>query len=241
MSAFWQDVQTEMEDDFAKVSAEGDRICADVAEWLYQEYGEPTSPKAGAFHKALVDLEQKCVVAVAGGVPDDNRIIDVPMTTSNRSSSGILQTWRIRLWQLGYTEDSSIRGAASMADIMAIVQKCILKENETEKYPLEVLFGLNGTAAPGDALKPFQAGISVGSATASAAFVIAHCAIKYKWDKHPEWPAFAIKLLKCLRLTVSWEPAGSLSEQIQKSVHNKIQAAARSRPSVIQMHFAPQP
>jgi hypothetical protein len=240
MSVFWTDVQTELGDNFAKVNAEGDRICADIPEWLFAMYGESTSPEADAYLKALVDLEQKCVAAVAGGVPDDNRIIAVPMTTSDQGS-GVLQTWRIRLWQLGYTEDSSIRGAASTVDIMAVVQKCILTENETEKYPLEVLFGLNGSAAHGDALKPFETGISVGSSTASAAFVIAHCAIKYKWDKHPEWPAFAIKLLKCLRLTVSWEPAGSLSEQIQQSVHNKIQAAARSRPSVIQMHFAPQP
>ena len=229
-----------MEDNFAKVNAEGDRICADIPEWLFAMYGETISPEADAFFKALVDLEQKCVAAVVGGVPDDNVIIGVPMTTS-KDPSGVHKTFRIRLWQLGYTEDSSIRGAASTVDIMAVVQKCILKENETEKYPLEVLFELNGCAAAGNALKPFKAGISVGSSTASAAFVIAHCAIKYKWDTHPEWPAFANKLLKCLRLTASWEPAGSLSEQIQKSVHSKIQAAARSRPSVIQMHFAPQP
>jgi hypothetical protein len=121
------------------------------------------------------------------------------------------------------------------------VQKCIFQENETEKYPLEVFFALNGSAAASDALMPFEAGISVGSGTASAAFVIAHGAIKYQWHLRPSFATFAPNVLKRLRLTISWEPAGHLTAQIQKSVHSKIQAAARQRPTVIQMHYAPQP
>jgi hypothetical protein len=239
MAVFWKDVTKEMEESFAEVNPEGDRICADVPEWLWVEHGLTTSPAAHDFHKALVDLELKCIAAVPGGVPDDKLITGIPHATS--SAAGGCDTFRIRLWHLGFTEDCSIRGASSTSDIMAIVQKCILQENETEKYPLEVLFALNGSASAGDPLMPFEAGISVGSGTASAAFVIAHCAIKYKWHQHADFAAFAPKLLKCLRLTVSWEPADCLTAQIQKSVHSKIQAASRQRPTVIQMHYAPQP
>jgi hypothetical protein len=125
---------------------------------------------------------------------------------------------------------------------MDIVQRNMVSQdgNNTEKWPLEVLFNLHVCASPGVLVDDFSIGLSIGFGTSMAAFLFCLSAIELEWvTKKPE--AFALvapRLLKCLRMSATYEPAASLQDQIFKSLGGKIQAAARQRPSTLMMLFS---
>jgi hypothetical protein len=53
---------------------------------------------------------------------------------------------------MGFREGASIKGASNLCDILDIVTRCMFEGNNTELYPLEVLFNLLGQN-PGGRLK----------------------------------------------------------------------------------------
>jgi len=111
--------------------------------------------------------------------------------------------------------------------------------NNTEKWPLEILFHVLTSDSPGSHIQNFTIGLSIGFGTTLAAFLFCYTAIKLEWIALlPANPELAKRLLKCLRMTATYEPAPSLVLQIFKSLGGKIQAAARQRPTTLMMLFA---
>lgn len=56
---------------------------------------------------------------------------------------------RLRLWQMGFREGASVKGASNLCDVLDIVTRVIFQGNNTELYPLEVLFNLMGQGEGG--------------------------------------------------------------------------------------------
>ena len=82
--------------------------------------------------------------------------------------------FRVRLWNLGFSAESAMRGPSPLCDVLRNVDRHLTHPlgNQTEKYPVEVFFDLLGLK-PGDALLPFKVGISIGFGTTLACHLIA--------------------------------------------------------------------
>jgi len=111
--------------------------------------------------------------------------------------------------------------------------------NNTEKWPLEIIFHVLTSASVGTPIEDFTMGLSIGFGTTLAAFLFCYAAIKLEWAPllavNPE---LAKRLLKCIRMSATYDPAPNLLQQIFKSLSGKIQAAARQRPTTLMMLFA---
>lgn len=114
-------------------------------------------------------------------------------------------------------------GAPNNADLVPIMEQNIRAAgNQTEAYPIQVLFELLGKS-PGEALTPFSVGVSIGTGTTMAAYLTVIAALRMDVVKMSGGPAskafrqIAAKLVKCLRLTCTYEPAGSTEAQVQDS------------------------
>lgn len=109
----------------------------------------------------------------------------------------------------------------------------------------------------GDRVEDFRVGISVGFGTVIAAFLTAWAALKLQWL--PDVPAppsgvpagsgvpesqvealkpLARKLIKVLRMTATYEPAGGTFQQTIASVREKMAASSRPRPSTLQLLYS---
>ena len=133
-------------------------------------------------------------------------------------------------------------GAPASCDVLDIVVRNLANEigNVTDKYPLEVLFEHFGLA-PGQAVRNFGVGLSVGGGTAMAAFLVAHLCLQDDWRSHLPalvWAEIAPKILRCVCMTGLYDPADDTQGQIFKSVGAKIAAAARQRPSALQLLYS---
>ena len=112
-------------------------------------------------------------------------------------------------------------GAPNNADLVSIMEQNIRAEgNQTEHYPLQVLFELLGKK-PGEPVSPFSVGISIGMGTTMGAFLTVVAALQMdilKTSGGPAskaWKQIAGKLIKCLRITCTYEPASNTQEQVR--------------------------
>ena len=134
-------------------------------------------------------------------------------------------------------------GPSTIDSILENVERNLGNErgNETERYPIEILFEFLGMKA-GDQLRPFGAGVSVGFATVLSCFVIGHamvtCSQWSPWSLATILSQLGPKLLKCFRLTATYDPPSDTADLISKSVGRKIQGANRQRPHPLQLERA---
>jgi hypothetical protein len=112
-------------------------------------------------------------------------------------------------------------GAPNNADLVPIMEQNVRAEgNQTEIYPLQVLFELLGKK-PGDPITPFSVGISIGMGTTMAAFLTVIAALrmdvlgKSGGPGSKAWRQIASKFVRCLRLTCTYEPAANTQEQVK--------------------------
>lgn len=227
-----------MRDMRAKVCQEVDgvRIYTDVPAFLEGQFN--TSEKLETFAIAMQDLHDK-VVRVLQVVPEDNPLEVVPERPPPKGPNGELFSCRIRLWQMGFAEGASIKGPSNFCDILDIVTRNFFNGNNTEQYPIEVLFYLMGQR-PGDTIANFHVGLSIGFGTVLACFLLVKWCIDENWyaDKFEVFQKMAPKLLRTLRLTATYDPADTMAEQLQKSIGGKIAAANRQRPTTLQLLYS---
>lgn len=127
---------------------------------------------------------------------------------------------------------------------MAALNRHLHQGNDTERYPLEVVFGLTGpslTALPGERVTDWSVGLSVGFATCQAALLFAIGVM----EKIADVPAFADvmdvlwpKLVRVLRLRYMYQPVSNIAELVNRSIGAKMAASERQRPNVIQLSTA---
>ena len=131
-------------------------------------------------------------------------------------------------------------------DIVTALNRHINHGNNSEKYPLEVIFGLHGevSVVAGATIPTFSVGFSVGFATAQAGLLFAiglHEVCKDAGVQVKEMDNFAtvaLNLLKVLRMRFVYQPAASLADQVNKSIAAKMAASERQRPIDLQLTVA---
>ena len=103
--------------------------------------------------------------------------------------------------------------------------------NQTELYPLQVLFELLGKK-PGEPVSHFSVGVSIGMGTTMGAFLTIVAALQMdilKTSGGPgskAWRQIASKLIKCLRVTCTYEPAANTQEQVRVRTPHWLRSAA---------------
>lgn len=123
-------------------------------------------------------------------------------------------------------------GAPNNADLIPIMEQNIRAEgNQTELYPLQVLFELLGKK-PGEPVSPFSIGISIGMGTTMGAFLTVVAALQMDilgmsgGPASKAWRQIAGKLIKCLRVTCTYEPAANTQEQVRVRTPRWLHSAA---------------
>jgi hypothetical protein len=214
----------------------------DIASWM--EASISKADELAALSAGLKGLDA-LAAEVAGVLADPPFETEVPPASESTAN----MRRGIRIWQLGFRADLSIKGSSHLHAIMsALTTNIVGKGNNTELHPLDVLYTLDGSS-PGDRIQDFSVGISNGTATVQAAFLFSIAAMKLNW-LDADGPlatspgvrvAVAKRLLACTRMMCVYRPATSMVNQIQHTLTDKFQAAARSRPTTMQMLAAPVP
>jgi len=202
------------------------------------------------FAQQLRDLEKRVVDILESRGPNVHQILvpaepAIAAIPADPHEDHPLQRHAVRLWQMGFEEHMSIKGASSLASIMVILRGNIAgKGNQTDKFPLEVLFRLQGQQ-PGSLIDDFSVGISTGFGVTLACILGCMAAIDLGWLRPgvqaslEDEKLIARQLLRMLRLTCTYSPKPDMRSQVQESLGVKIQASTRARPTTIQMLFSP--
>ena len=156
----------------------------------------------------------------------------VPKTTSKHIA---------QLLHMGFREEAMIRGAPGTSDVLDVIATSLSAIGlQTYKYNLEVLFEHSGGIA-GELLQPFSVGISVGGATLMSCYLLAFAVHELELSSKvlPDlWSELCKKMMNVLWLHCDYDPSADVTEQVYKSISVKCQAAARSRPNIIQLDYA---
>ena len=234
-------------------NADGSQKYVDVPDYLTQRW----KGKEGIYAGKLAALDAECL-AHTGETDTESFQKTVPQCPKSRrpTKSGGPVKYKVRLWQVGFAEEASLKGASSLSAVFDILKDCLCDQpNNTEEFPLELLFELLGQQA-GEAIGDFAVGTSNGFAVVSAAHLLALCAIDLGWlnDRLDQWtrgpvalrsgltPAqmaalLAQRLLKVLRLTCTYQPAESVAQQVSLTFKRKMAAANRRRPNCLQLLY----
>lgn len=207
----------------AQYSLDLDKLEADITK-LLSKSSKPAKPDAGCLTSTPVP---------PAPVTPDEEDADRAQATLHR----------IRLKYLAVSERLCLKGASSLHAIVNSLKVCLTGTgNQTEKYPVDILFGLGGLLA-GQPLAPLSVGLGNGVAVIMSCHLLSFCAIKFGWltSGSPLPPvvqqSVGRRLLRCLRVSARYDPAPDLQTQIQKTFQAKVQASLRTRPTPLQFLF----
>lgn len=235
--------EVDQKDDF------DDAKFADVPDYLTARF---ITPESQLKHKHdLQELERKCAI-ILGEVAAPIFQQSIPQQragTSVRLLRGV-KPLKVRLHQMGFSENSAVKGSSNLVDVLKTLDANLVgKGCLTEKYPLEILYGLNNSRAqPGDEVEPFSIGVSIGFGVTLACHLACLAALHMPWldplppgvqESQQEFQRdMAQRILAMLRLTATHTPAATLEEQVRETLSTKIQASARPRPTTLQMLYS---
>ena len=215
--------------------------------------GQPRYCDVPAFLKAKFDTSQKIAdhgAALRKLEADVLRIMGASLAMRGKpytknvpadpSSDGEMHF--LRIWQIAYVEELSMKGASPAHAIKTCMQVFMSKGCRTEKIPIEVLYKLSSQASIGNPVPDFQVGISNGFAVTSACHLLCLAAIEKDWVGQGLLSSSSAELLlRCIRLQGMYEPQADMKEQAYTTLSSKNLAALRMRPSVLQMLTLPKP
>lgn len=224
-----------------------------VCAWLEAQYPDHDARERYREHLELMEL----TVARKWRAKSDHNIHTVPAQDAaveqaredvepeeegdGREVKQHVSRFRVRLWNLGFSAESAMRGPSPLCDVLRNVDRHLSHPlgNQTEKYPVEVFFDLLGLK-PGDALLPFKVGISIGFGTTLACHLIAasleHLEKWSPWSLPQVVHALGKNMIKLFRLSVTWDPAPDTLSRVLRSNSGKIAASERQRPNPLQLH-----
>lgn len=122
---------------------DGEPKYADIPEFLEDYFKDPTD--LAAFKGQIIALEARCCRIL--GFPDvEPFMTTVPAAPPAGKKGGVkpkVTPLLGRLYQLGFIEAASMKGASNMRPILDIIRTNIAGDgNQTSKYPIEVLYQL---------------------------------------------------------------------------------------------------
>ena len=148
--------------------------------------------------------------------------------------------FRGRLWQLGFGEEASVRGASVTYDILELISRHLLTAagNRTEDYNLKLKFQKD--ARENDPIGDFSINFAQGFGCQLACFLIAHALIERSqwcpWSLEELVAAPGRVLVKVFRFSATATQTGSAMSEARQSLGEKMQASSRSRPNPVQIY-----
>lgn len=218
-----------------KMECDGQPKHADLCEWFQAEYSMPILMQNLAAE--LQQLERDCLqIGPVQGKPMPVTVPYAPIKLpGSLTATGHALT--LRLWHFGFEEAAGVKGSPCLCDVFEVCKKNLMSDvgNDTEKFPITVLFELLGGNAAGTALQNFSVGLQVGFGTTYGSLLTCLAAIQFKWlDK---FPGMAARLLKCLQLESLYRPCATIAQSISEGIASKIQATVRQRPNPMQLLY----
>ena len=233
----------------------GDPFHADMASWLSAKVA------IGDYPNQLDALEKQvlaCLVKNSKMVKAETLLSvcpRVPPADDGSDPAGRAEACkhRVSLKHMGVHEKLSLKGASNAFAILQALQTSMCgKGNQTEKYPIELLFNLGGLT-DGTPLAPLTVGMGIGNGVVLSSHLMAAAAIRFQWfgsaagsdavrllhDHNAVHVDLARRMLRVLRLTGTYDPKPDLKKQVTETLTSKMQAAARTRPTTLQMLFGP--
>jgi hypothetical protein len=205
-----------------------------VTKWLEARFGSST--QMAWLKAALLDLDKK-VAAGLGNVADEtDRYQDVvpPTPPADTPTKDI----KMRLWQLGFEKEASVKGPSNLVDIKEIITRSADQGTgmNTAKYNIEVVFCQMGLQEGGN-IEDFRVGVSIGFGVTTACYCICLYVIisEIFTNDYVEFRRLCPLLRTCLRPRGLHDPAPTKMLQAFKSVGGKMAASSRQRPNVLQL------
>ena len=135
-------------------------------------------------------------------------------------------------WQLGFTEDHSVKGKSKLVDIMDTVDNFLKKPYNSKNDPLQVLFAPRSTV--GSLVVDWSMVLSIGMGKASSARMILEAVSVMNLDRDALTHIFP-KLRALLRMRCTYDPAATEEEQLEKALAGKNRVTMRPRPDPLSM------
>ena len=146
---------------------------------------------------------------------------------------------------IAYDTNAAVKGPSDFPSVMLCLKNFFLGEgNQTDKYPLEATFQLEGGGDQGSLIEDFTVGMGQGASVCAAC----HLAMLYMYEKQllqtivrDEGGAhkdLARKCVACLRLRAVAKSYDSTESLVYESLRSKRHAALRVGPTPLQIAFA---
>jgi len=135
-------------------------------------------------------------------------------------------------WQLGFTEEHSVKGKAKLVNILDTVDGFLKKPYNSKNEPLQVLFAPRSQV--GATVPDWSMVLSIGMGKSSAARMILEAVSQMNLDQE-DLKTIAPKLKALLRMRCTYEPAPTEEEQMIQAFGEKNRVVQRARPCPISM------
>jgi hypothetical protein len=87
-----------------------------------------------------------------------------------------------RLWQIGYFEQASIKGASGQNAVLDVMKDALIGRGlQTKKFPIEVVYTWLDPAAAGQHVKDFSIGVGIGFAVVLGSYCLCLAALELNW------------------------------------------------------------
>ena len=148
---------------------------------------------------------------------------------------GETKEFSVAPWLLGFREKDAIKGKSKMPQIFKCLIHFLEKPFASAAEPLDVLMPLGVNA--GSAIPAFSVRHNVGFARSLTVRIILFSTVDMRWDD-ATMKLFKKELQALTAIHCVYAPAADPKEQMAKALGDKMVAAERARPDVIQISHA---
>ena len=230
------------------VSKEKKEFIKKVEAWAYEKFGGSGDPEVEdavdvvdyftemfgqqlhVFHKLLQDVCTRIESLDtswnrAAGI---KRVLDTP-------EQGDTVKFQLAPWMLGFGATDAIKGKSKMPQIFKTIVDFLEKPYASAAEPLDVLMPTG--LACGSELPPFSVRHNVGFAKSLTIRVILFATVDMRWDD-TTMSLFKKELQALTCIECVYSPAEDPKGQMTKALGDKMMAAERTRPDVLQIAHA---
>ncbi len=201
----------------------------DIVEFFVSMFGEQPE----VFEKLLKDVCARILSLDSSFVREDGlQYVPEP------PEQGSTKKCKLAPWMLGFTPKSSIKGKSKMHQIHKCLVEFLERPYASEKDPLDILMP-HGISV-GNKLPAFSVRHSVGFAKSLTSRLILFAVVDMRWPDNT-CRMFLKELQALVTIHCVYSPAAEPKGQMIKSLADKMTAADRTRPDVIQIFHSAEP